>query len=127
MPVVVFSTRKEKSAPWSAPTRVPNVAADGQAWGPFLTKDGLHLFCEYMMPLKWKRDGTMTDFMVWSRASATEPFEKPRYYLIDGIPPLIGGSFHHVASTNELFFHRLSQRPIGIWIVKNFTLPEAAN
>jgi hypothetical protein len=128
---VVSSTRKDKSSPWSAPKRVPNVAADSQAWGPFLTKDGLHLFCEYRIPSNWKRD--MSDFVVWSRASATEPFEKPRYYTIDGIPPLIGGSFHHIASTNELFFHRFPvhwqgvRPPIGIWIVKNFTLPEASN
>jgi hypothetical protein len=124
MPVVV-STRKDKSSPWSAPKRVPNVAADGQAWGPFLTKDGLHLFCEYRIPSNWKSG--MSDFVVWSRASATEPFEKPRYYTIEGIPPLVGGSFHHVAATNELFFHQLSRRPLGIWMVKNFTLPETAN
>jgi len=127
MPVVVFSTRKDKSSPWLAPKRVPNVAMDGQLWGPFLTKDGLHLFFEHMMALRGKGDGTTTDFMVWSRASVAEPFEKHRYYVIDGIPPLVGGSFHHVAATNELFFHQLSRRPLGIWIVKNFTLPEAAN
>jgi hypothetical protein len=120
-----YFTRRDKESPWSkAKVYDPPGFEDSNVSLSFITPDGLTLFGSSQKP----------SLVMLSRTSIKRPFQKPMQIEVNN-RPLFGNWPRYVSATQELFFWRIplkdgrwdKTRPVGIWVIKNFTLPDASN
>lgn len=123
---VVCCTREDKESSWSnAQIFDAPGFRDGNISLSMITPDGLTLFGQETNATE------APSLMMLSRSSTDEPFGEPKGIRFNN-RPLYGYWPRYVSTTQELFFVRVPTkdgqsdkgRPIGIWVVKNFTLPK---
>lgn len=128
---IVSCTRRDRSATWSNPKPVYNVTADdGVLQSLFVIPDGLSLLCA---PIVGPNDtGEKGNLMIWTRPAVGRPFLKRNLIEAESLPPLVCGGATYVSATGELFITRFTfenkkrvRERADIWVVKNFTLPDA--
>jgi hypothetical protein len=115
-----MATRRSPQSRWDAPRALPissRVKFDGIVLCPYLTKDGLTLFCTV-------QNSAGPRFVVMSRQMISEPFANPVFPAPGDISEFNGWTPRYVEATNELFFcsQRLSpDRDMNLWVVRNFS------
>jgi hypothetical protein len=111
-----FCTRDNRAAPWSKPSKVPlNASEKGSQRFPFITDDGLWLFCtntEIPNP-------ESANIALYTRKEKTDSFAFTGY-LQAGDTPLNGEFPRYVSATKELFFVKKKDGRPQIYVVKNF-------
>lgn len=115
------TTRRSLQSRWESLKSLPvNMRrSDGLVLCPFLTRDGLRLFCSLSRPGIEPRGR----FMVLSRRAANQPFAEPVFLQVPDVEEFVGWLPRYVEATGELFFcsERLStDRNMDIWMVRHF-------
>jgi hypothetical protein len=113
---VIFCTRTKFGAPWSKPKKLPIVIGDeGYHRYPFVTDDGLWLFCTNTEI----KDHKTANIALYARNTISEPFVfKGNLYA--GEVPLNGEFARFIPATKELFFANRLDGKTRIFAVKNF-------
>ncbi len=120
---LVFATRRDRNSLWTArqPLRVTENGFHGVLACPFVTADGLILFCVHDDSVS--RNGEQGTLLKFTRASTDDAFSHPEIVRMEGFPHLFGSYPHYVSSTHELFFVNcgtsLSYRS-GILEIRNY-------
>jgi hypothetical protein len=127
---VVYCTREDKESPWSKAKvyDAPGFEQSDLALS-LITPDGLTLFGHDT----FKQGAWKPSLMMLSRSSTKRPFKEPQRIEFDN-RPLYGVWPRYVPATHELFFVRISlkdgrynkDKPVGIWVVKNFSPSDVA-
>jgi hypothetical protein len=119
-----MATRRSPQSPWETPKALPissHVKFDGLILRPYLTRDGLTLFCN-------DQNAAGPRFVVMSRQTTDQPFADPVFLAPPDISEFNGHIPRYVEATRELFFcsTRLAadRRDIDIWVVRNLTIPK---
>lgn len=123
-----FCIRKEKGAEWGK-AKVFDASGfdDGNVSLSFITPDGQTIIGQ-------EHSQKPRRLMMLSRPSVTAPFSDPKPINVNN-RQLFGYWPRYVSATKELFFVRVpldngawdKSRPVGIWVVKNFVLPDVAS
>lgn len=123
-----FCTRKDKGAEWGKPKGFTvSDFENSNVLLSFITPDGLTIIGQESHSPKPR-------LMMLSRSSTKASFQEPKPIQVNH-RPLFGYWPRYVSATKELFFVRIpldsgnwdKTRPVGIWVVKNFVLPDATN
>lgn len=102
--VFMVATRPDRNSPWS---ELQTVKVSGSSLFkfltcPYVTDDGLTLFCVIESREIWASDrGNLLRF---TRKAPNEQFGNPEYVEIEGIPKLTGKYPRFVPANSELFF-----------------------
>lgn len=126
--IPLHSTRMTTSSSWSKPKGFTDLDFDsGSVQLSFVTTNGLTFFGH-------QSNGERNALVICSRSSKQKPFEEPKHIEVRK-HPVVGVWPRYVAATHELFFAGRAplkdgpmnkSTPQAIWVVKNFTLPDAS-
>jgi len=113
---ISYTTRSSRTTQWSQPKRLLVQSRTPLVW-PFVTSDGLTLFCSDETE---RVRGAYEKLTVWSRKSTEEPFINRKYVEIKG-QAVLGRGPRYVAATSELFFCQTKDDRPQIVVIKNFS------
>ena len=113
-----MTTRSSVQSPWETPRALPissQVKIDGDILCPYLTKDGLTLFCTVQK--------AVPRFVFMSRETIDQPFANPVFVTLRDMRGFFGYTPRYIEATNEFFFCFALHSPtdsMDIWVVQNF-------